>query len=210
MSNVITTANLAAAATWVATPQLAHLLVPTKGITAEWAATVCGALANGAKVATALATAGPVTAGHTRTDLVVLAYTWVAKGQGWAEATPASVQGLRNGGASWGTIAVATGCTEVQVRKLYTGATGVAHKGLRVGKGGRQVANRPELYQGERHSTGAVAEAPQGKLPNFRTLHVGTLRNATPAEVAEWQAANPQRAEVQAAAKARRTKRTQG
>lgn len=51
-------------------------------------------------------------------------------------------------GKSWGVIAILASAPEGRVRKLFTAATAIDHKGLRIGKGGRFVADAPEFYTG--------------------------------------------------------------
>lgn len=81
---------------------------------------------------------------------------------------------------SWGEIMVRLGKSEGFVRKAYRlSRTGeVRDLGLRTGKGGRFVADRPDLYLENRKAEGAVI--PQVERP--RTVAIESLLNYQPAE----------------------------
>lgn len=90
---------------------------------------------------------------------------------------------LRLEGHSWGEIAVRMGISESLVRKAFVLAPKDAPMkdvGLRIGKGGRFVADRPDLYTDNRKAEGA--EIPDAKGVYASTVEVSKLLNFVPAE----------------------------
>lgn len=99
---------------------------------------------------------------------------------------------LHTEGCSWGEIMVRLGKTEAFVRKAFEkadaeahGGGGVRSVGLRTGKGGRFVADRPDLYQGGLKAEGA--EIPADEAPS--AVPVPKLRNADKVKPADTEAA---------------------
>lgn len=86
---------------------------------------------------------------------------------------------LHDEGCSWGEIMIRLGMTESKVRKAFERADGARKSvGLRTGKGGRFVADRPDLYQGNRVAEGA-------HIPNevkASVVRVEELLNYVPSE----------------------------
>lgn len=78
----------------------------------------------------------------------------------------------RAAGQSWGYISMRSGVGEARVRSLFSAATGLNSKGLRIGRGGRFAAKRSDLYTGrDRNAKGT--EVPMGT----------SLTQATPTNV---------------------------
>lgn len=89
---------------------------------------------------------------------------------------------LRDEGCSWGEIAVRVGKSESYCRKAFEAADGTKRSvGLRIGKGGRFAADRPDLYQENRKAEGA--QVPNEKGVYASNVPVELLLNFAPAEV---------------------------
>lgn len=91
-----------------------------------------------------------------------------------------AAQPLRDHGCSWGEIAVRLGVPESRARQGFKLVAGVNDKGLRIGKGGRYVADRPDLYVDNRKKEGAVIPATQEEHPAPSSVAVTQLRNFIP------------------------------
>lgn len=63
-------------------------------------------------------------------------------------AKAAKIAQLRLAGESWGKISVRFREPESRTRKCFKEATGTDSKGMRIGKGGRYVADEPRFYTG--------------------------------------------------------------
>lgn len=65
-----------------------------------------------------------------------------------ATAVAAQIARYRADNESWGLIAVRANMPEGRARRIFAKATGIDSRGLRIGKGGRWVANEPAFYTG--------------------------------------------------------------
>ena len=60
----------------------------------------------------------------------------------------AAIARCRAADESWGLIAVRCRLPESRVRRIFASATGISSQGLRIGRGGRYVADDPRFYSG--------------------------------------------------------------
>jgi predicted RNA-binding protein YlqC (UPF0109 family) len=92
------------------------------------------------------------------------------------------VKPLVDAKCSWGEVMVRTGQSEGACRKAFKLATGINDRGHRIGKGGRFVADRPDLYQENRKHEGAWIPATTEEHPAPSQVAIEALRNYIPAE----------------------------
>lgn len=107
-------------------------------------------------------------------------------------AVAAQIVRARDADQSWGLIAVRCQIPESRVRKIFAEATAIDSKGLRIGKGGRWVADDPRFYSGaDRAKLGTEldpalpvhAQVPDGKAAPTRMLPVKAQEFAPKAKV---------------------------